>query len=274
MGILTPSFMDDMSWRMAEVYGAITDQILINLAHYFPLFDESKLPRSSFAYQADMLAQMGQVNRETVAIIRRGLGDADDALKRVLNDAIIKSVQAVNPGLWGAVMRGILSPPKRPILVPEQMRAFNMYYQQAAQKMNLVNTVMLESTKQAYQATVADIANRVANTSLTQCYIYELVADVMHKASFFGFSQEALPTELEKIKQSCEESQESATKGIPFEEALDELGRRYGFFPDWESEDERELHHEVMRAELAYSMHSREKELAAILATLQEELAE
>lgn len=165
MGILTPSFMDDMSWRMAEVYGAITDQILINLAHYFPLFDESKLPRSSFAYQADMLAQMGQVNRETVAIIRRGLGDADDALKRVLNDAIIKSVQAVNPGLWGAVMRGILSPPKRPILVPEQMRAFTLYYQQAAQKMNLVNTVMLESTKQAYQATVADIANRVQNTS-------------------------------------------------------------------------------------------------------------
>ena len=128
----------------------------------------------------------------------------------------------------------------------------------------------------AYEFTEQEviIGFRVANTSLTQCYIYELVADVMHKASFFGFSQEALPTELEKIKQSCEESQESATKGIPFEEALDELGRRYGFFPDWESEDERELHHEVMRAEMAYSMHSREKELAAILATLQEEPAE
>ena len=42
------------------------------------------------------------------------------------------------------------------------------------------------------------------------------------------------------------------------------------FFPAWESEDERELHREVMRAELAYGMHSREKELAAILAALQE----
>ena len=46
--------------------------------------------------------------------------------------------------------------------------------------------------------------------------------------------------------------------------------RKYGFAPDCESEDERELHREVMRAELAYGMHSREKELAAILAALQE----
>lgn len=110
---------------------------------------------------------------------------------------------------------------------------------------------------------------QVANTPLTQRYIYELVADVMHTASFFGFSQEDLPRELEKLKQSYEESQESATKGIPFEEALDELGRKYGFAPDRESEDERELHHEVMRAELVYGMHSREKELAAILTVLQ-----
>lgn len=34
--------------------------------------------------------------------------------------------------------------------------------------------------------------------------------------------------------------------------------------------DEKELHHEVMRAELAYGMHSKEKELAAVLSSLQE----
>jgi hypothetical protein len=91
-----------------------------------------------------------------------------------------------------------------------------------------------------------------------------------HDFALTRFSQEDLPGELEKLKRSYEESQESATKGIPFEEALDELGRKYGFVPDRESEDERELHREVMRAELAYGMHSREKELAAILAALQE----
>lgn len=165
MGVFLPSFMDDMAWRMAEVYGAITDQILINLAHYFPYFDESKLPGSSFAYQADMLAHMGQINRKTIEIIRRGLGDADEALQGVLNEAIIKSVGAISPELWDAAKKGVLQAPMRPVVSPEQMRAYSLYYKQAAEKMNLVNTVMLESTKQAYQATVSDIVSRVENTS-------------------------------------------------------------------------------------------------------------
>lgn len=161
---MRPAFLDAMSWEMAEVYGAVTDQILINLAHYFPYYDSRNFPRSSITYQADMLAQMGQVNRETVAIIRRNLVGASPALKRCLEQVIIDSVQAVNPSLAAAVKKGIFKPPTMPVVAPNQMRAFNLYYQQAANKLNLVNTVMLESTQQAYQATVADIVNRIQAT--------------------------------------------------------------------------------------------------------------
>ena len=57
-----------------------------------------------------------------------------------------------------------------PIVAPNQMRAYQLYYQQAAQKLNLVNTVMLESTQSAYQQAVAgvvaeiDLADRLART--------------------------------------------------------------------------------------------------------------
>ena len=63
-----------------------------------------------------------------------------------------------------AVKAGILKPAGLPIVSPNQIRAFNLYYTQAADKLNLVNTVMLESTAQAYQATVADVAARVQAT--------------------------------------------------------------------------------------------------------------
>lgn len=161
---MRPAFIDDMSWEMAEVYGAITDQILINLARHFPYFKPENLPGSAFAYQADMLAQMGQVNRETVRIIRNGLKNADDALQGCLEQAIIDSIKSVNPALYKAAKAGILKMPTSIVTAPNQMRAFQLYYQQAAQKLNMVNTVMLESTKQAYQATVADIVNRVQAT--------------------------------------------------------------------------------------------------------------
>lgn len=161
---MNPAFLDSMSWEMAEVYGAITDQILINLAHYFPYYDARNFPRSSITYQADMLAQMGKVNKETMAIIRRNLVGCDKYLNAALEQVIIDSVQAVNPELAKAVKKGIFMPPATPVLSPNQYRAFNLYYAQAANKLNLVNTVMLESTGQAYRATVSDIAARVQAT--------------------------------------------------------------------------------------------------------------
>jgi len=161
---MRPAFIDAMSWEMAEVYGAVTDQILINLAHYFPYYDARNFPRSSITYQADMLAQMGQVNKETMAIIRRNLVGVDKYLNAALEQVIIDSVEEVNPELWKAVKKGIFMPPQTPVVSPNQYRAFNLYYTQAANKLNLVNTVMLESTQAAYRATVADIAARVQAT--------------------------------------------------------------------------------------------------------------
>ena len=161
---MRPALIDSMSWEMAEVYGAITDQILINLAHYFPYYDARKFPRSSIVYQADMLAQMGQVNKETMAIIRRNLVGCNKYLNAALEQVIIDSVQAANPELWKGVKKGIFMPPTTPVLAPNQYRAFTLYYKQAADKLNLVNTVMLESTQQAYRATVADVVARIQAT--------------------------------------------------------------------------------------------------------------
>ena len=44
------------------------------------------------------------------------------------------------------------------------MQAFQAYYRQSADKLNLVNTVMLESTETAYRATVADVAQKIQRT--------------------------------------------------------------------------------------------------------------
>ena len=160
---MNPTFLDNMSWEMAEVYGAITDQILINLARHFPFYEYvDDTPTSAFAYQTQMLAQMGQVNRETIQIIRNGLQDADLALQGVLEQAIIDAVKSSQPELLEAVKKGVLSPNTIPAVVsPNQYRAFTLYYQQAADKLNLVNTVMLESTKSAYTQTVADVVSQV-----------------------------------------------------------------------------------------------------------------
>lgn len=159
---MNPAIIDNMSWAMAEVYAAVTDRIMINLAHHFP-YVQTDRHLGSFEYQSIMLAQMGKVEKETIAIIAGSLGNADEALKQALETAILEGLKNEEPKLRKAAMAGLLNGGV-PQLAPSQMQAFTYYYNQSADKLNLVNTVMLESTKAAYQSTVADVAQKIATT--------------------------------------------------------------------------------------------------------------
>ena len=157
---MTPVAIDNMSWAMAEVYGAVTDRILINLAHHFKYVQAKGEITGSFEYQAKMLAQMGQVNKETIAIMAQSLGGADEALKAALETAIFEALKTEEPKLRKAAEKGLLRVGV-PELSPNQLQAFRAYYRQSADKLNLVNTVMLESTQNAYMATVSDVVQKI-----------------------------------------------------------------------------------------------------------------
>ena len=76
---MRPAMFDEMSWEMGEVYEAVHYRLLENLAKYFPYINQDDQARDLFTYQARMLAQIGQVNRESVDIIMAGLDGGDDA---------------------------------------------------------------------------------------------------------------------------------------------------------------------------------------------------
>jgi hypothetical protein len=152
-----------MSWAMAEVYGSVTDRILVNMARHFPLIKKSDEIMGSWEYQTKLLAQVGQVNRESVGIILQSLEGADEALRESLEASIMDALKTEEPKLRAAAKKGMLlgSGFLPPEVTPNQMNAFRTYYAQSADKLNLVNTVMLESTQAAYTATVADVVSRI-----------------------------------------------------------------------------------------------------------------
>lgn len=163
---MNPRFIEDMGWRMGEVYEAVTDQILINLARHFKYIKEGASISGAWEYQTRKLAEMGQVSRETEAIILNMLGDADSVLQELLEASITDGLKDVEKPLRKAAEKGLLLgkgflPPE---VAPHQMQAFQAFYKQSADKLNLVNTVMLESTQQAYQSTLSDIVTRISAT--------------------------------------------------------------------------------------------------------------
>lgn len=159
--MINPRIFDNMSWRMAEVYGACVDRLLINIAHYFPYIQAGQEPKGTFDYMVRMLANMGQVNRESVRIIEQSLQGEDEALRGMLMSAIRDVIMDIDPTLRKAAEQGLLGRVGQPVLDPSTTQAFQMFYKQSADKLNLVNTVMLESTQHAYQNTLTDVVQRV-----------------------------------------------------------------------------------------------------------------
>lgn len=163
---MNPRAIEELGNAMGEVYEAVVNRILINLAHHFPMIAEgTKDAEGAWQYQVTKLAEMGQVNRETEQIILSMLKDADEGLRNVLEAAIMDGLKDAEKPLREAAQKGFANNGiVPPMLAPNQTQAFQTFYRQSADHLNLVNTVMLESTRQAYQATVADIVQRMERT--------------------------------------------------------------------------------------------------------------
>ena len=110
----------------------------------------------------------------------------------------------------------------------------------------------------------------VADNPFTQANLYDLMSDVLHEASFFGFQQEALDEELERLKEA--EAQVEAGQTITQEELEQELHKESGWEPRWhhkEDPEEARLKRQAFEACRAYQTYCREKELALIKAQLE-----
>ena len=156
-----PDFLDVLGDEMGRVYEACHDRLLINLARHFRFLKPGEEPGGAFEYQARKLLEMGQLTRESVEIIREMLDGADPALADCLEAAIVDAPEDVEPVLRQAAEAGLLGGGVPPAVDPRTSAAFVTYYRQSADKLNLVNTVMLESTQNAYRETVADITARM-----------------------------------------------------------------------------------------------------------------
>ncbi len=159
--MVNPDFMDALGEAMGEVYAACHDRLLVNLARHFRFLKPGEEPGGAFMYQAEKLAEMGQVTRESIEIIRGMLAGANPALADCLETAIVDALDDVEPQLRRAAAAGLMGVDAPPELSPRTMAAFEDYYRQSADKLNLVNTVMLESTENAYREAVSGVVARM-----------------------------------------------------------------------------------------------------------------
>lgn len=106
---------------------------------------------------------------------------------------------------------------------------------------------------------------KVSDAAYTQKNLIELLTDVMYEASFFGFEQQHLDEELQKLEFSIKEFEE----GTATTYTMEEVWEHFGFEKEERDETADELWNAITRAVVEYNQYQKKKELQALMDSLE-----
>lgn len=157
MARLTPEEIINLSDPIVQVYNDVVDSLLINIAKHF----NTGKGLSTQEWEIKKLSELGQLNKESVEIIANLTGQSPDLVKVALENAVTSATRDVEPELKKAVKKGaIKAASAENVIASESIKqALTSYDLQAVNKLNLVNTTMLESTQDLFRNIVTNTAN-------------------------------------------------------------------------------------------------------------------
>ncbi len=157
MARLTPNEILKLSEPVEQVYSNIVDALLINMGKHF----NSGHTLSTEQWEIRKLAELGQLNKESVEIIASLTGQNKELITAALENAVYMATKDIEPELKKAVQKGAIQNAAADNVIASQsiVQALNAYEQQAMDKLNLVNTTMLESTLAQYRKVITNTVN-------------------------------------------------------------------------------------------------------------------
>ena len=148
--------LKDYSRPIADVYASCVDELLVNIARHFNV--SANGVTSSFSWEVRKLAELGALTKESSRIIAASIAKGEPMVQLALETAMLDAIGAAEPSLQAAAKAGLLQGRAYTGLSPEMRRTLGTYSAQAANQMNLVNTVMLDSCRKQYMKLVSDIS--------------------------------------------------------------------------------------------------------------------
>lgn len=156
MARLTPKDILEISEPVEAIYQRTVDELLINIAKHFKI---TGWERTRY-WEIKKLSEMGALTKESALIIARNTGKLPSEIEKAFLQVSEKACLDIDPQLRKAAAEGILQDPMTTATTSPAMREMvTAYTEQAVDKMNMVNTTMLESTKQVYLQTLNTAVN-------------------------------------------------------------------------------------------------------------------
>lgn len=159
--------LDRLSEPVVKVYSELENDMLLNLASM--LKGKKKIYEDDpEAWRIQMLSNLGMIDRYNLNLIRKNAGLTAAELNRILYDAGLEGIAEDEKSLKEAVKKGaklIVPPPIHES--PQILAILSAYQSQAANVLNLVNTKMLDLSKQIFINELNRLSIDMATGNLT-----------------------------------------------------------------------------------------------------------
>lgn len=145
--MLTPQKIQDLADPIESIYISMTNELMVNIGKHIT----SPNWTHTAAWEIQKLSELGQLTAENAAIINNWIAQIPDEIRDTMEETRRIALEGIEQDLSKAADKGYLTPPMR----DSTYDVLNEYGQQAADKLNMVNTTMLESSVEMYKRGIA-----------------------------------------------------------------------------------------------------------------------
>ena len=144
--MITPARINDISNEIATIYAHISDELLVNIGKHIT----SPNWTHTASWEIQKLAELGQLTQENAAIINKWIKAIPPELRNAMEETRKAALDEIEKQMDAAAKRGYVAPP----VTDSTVAVFQDMQAQAADRLNLVNTTMLQSSVDQYQRAV------------------------------------------------------------------------------------------------------------------------
>lgn len=144
--MLTPKQIQDLAEPIESIYISMTNELLVNIGKHIT----SPTWTHTAAWEIQKLSEMGQLTAENAAIINRWIRQIPQAMRDTMEETRREALGDIEKAMNRAAEQGYVTPP----LADSTVQLFQDYAEQATDRMNMVNTTMLQSSLDKYREAI------------------------------------------------------------------------------------------------------------------------
>ena len=152
--MITPQQIQTLAEPIEDVYAAIVDELLINIGRHV----RAPTWTHTASWEIQKLSEMGQLTQENAAIINKWIKSMPQEIRDTMEETRKAALDRLEKQMEQAMKTGAVTPP----VANSVPQVLSDYAAQAADKYNLVNTNMLNSSVDMYTQAIMDTAQTVA----------------------------------------------------------------------------------------------------------------